>query len=146
MLGILSLRIMTSPIADLGPVSEARTRDLQVEVIAKYSSDHSRPQQGLWVFEYTIRISNRGPQKVQLISRHWIITDAADQVKDVRGDGVVGKQPTLEPGEAFQYSSWSRLETPTGWMKGTYLMRGADGEDFDIEIAPFALKAPYTIH
>jgi len=83
---------------------------------------------------------------MQLVSRHWIITDAADAVKVVQGSGVVGKQPLIESGEAFQYSSWCRLETPTGWMKGTYLMRGPDGEEFEIEIAPFALKAPYTIH
>lgn len=137
---------MPSPITDLGPVSEARTRDLQVEVVAKYSAEHSRPQQGAWVFEYTVRISNRSAETVQLISRHWIITDAADQVKEVKGAGVVGKQPILAPGEAFQYSSWSKLETPTGWMRGTYQMRSQQGGEFDIEIAPFALKAPYTIH
>lgn len=137
---------MSSPIADLAPVSDVQTKDVRVEVLAKYSEVNSRPQQGVWVFEYTIRISNRGVEPVQLVSRHWIITDATDKVKEVKGPGVVGKQPLLEPGQAFQYSSWCRLETPTGYMHGTYQMQLGDGSQFDASIAAFALKAPYTVH
>lgn len=143
---MLVVGFMTSPIADLAPVSDALTKAIRVEVLSKYSEEHSRPQQGVWVFEYTVRISNRSADTVQLLSRHWIITDATDKVKEVKGPGVVGKQPVLEPGQAFQYSSWCRLEAPTGYMKGTYQMAPAGGDPFDVEIAAFALKAPYTIH
>ncbi len=137
---------MTSSSADLGPLSDAVTRDIRVEVLSRYSPENSRPMQGTWVFEYTIRITNRGEESVQLLSRHWIITDAVDVVKEVKGPGVVGKQPALEPGASFQYSSWCKLETPTGFMCGTYRMLGVAGAEFDVNIAPFALKAPYTIH
>jgi ApaG protein len=83
---------------------------------------------------------------VQLVSRHWIITDAVEHVEEVRGPGVVGAQPILEPGQSFKYSSWCPLKTPTGMMHGTYQMVGSDGTRFDIEIAPFALRARYTVH
>lgn len=129
-----------------GPLSDAVTEGIRVEVMSRYSAEHSRPQQGVWVFEYTIRITNLGEEKVQLVSRHWIITDATDAVKEVKGPGVVGKQPLLGPGESFQYSSWCRLETPTGHMRGTYQMLGDRGREFEINVAPFGLKAPYTIH
>jgi ApaG protein len=98
------------------------------------------------VFTYTVRITNQSTDTVQLISRHWIITDAADQVREVKGPGVVGEQPVLAPGESFKYSSWCPLQTPTGRMHGTYQMVRENGEQFDIEIAPFALKARYTVH
>jgi len=137
---------MTRPLADLGPLSDTVTNDIRVEVLSRYSLENSRPQQGTWVFEYTIRITNRSAHSVQLLSRHWIITDAVEAVKEVKGPGVVGKQPALEPGSSFQYSSWCKLETPTGRMHGTYRMLGASGAEFDIDVAPFALKAPYTIH
>lgn len=137
---------MTSSLADLGPLSDAVTHDIRVEVLSRYSPENSKPQEGTWVFEYTIRITNRSTQSVQLLSRHWTITDAVDAVKEVKGPGVVGKQPALEPGASFQYSSWCKLETPTGRMYGTYRMLGVGGAEFDIDVAPFALKAPYTIH
>jgi ApaG protein len=98
------------------------------------------------VFEYTVRITNQGAGTVQLMSRHWIITDALDHTEEVIGPGVVGEQPVLAPGESFKYSSWCPLKTPTGLMRGTYRMVRADGSQFDIEIAPFALAAPYTVH
>ena len=91
-------------------------------------------------------IINLSETSVQLLSRYWTITDAVDAVKEVKGPGVVGKQPALDPGASFQYSSWCKLETPTGRMYGTYRMLGVGGAEFDIDIAPFALKAPYTIH
>jgi ApaG protein len=98
------------------------------------------------VFEYTVRITNLGRDRVQLLTRHWIITDALERTREVQGPGVVGKQPVLSAGESFQYSSWCPLKTPTGTMYGTYQMTDGDGTTFDIEIAPFALKAPYMVH
>jgi len=99
-----------------------------------------------WVFQYTVRITNLGAGTVQLIARHWIITDALGNVAEVKGPGVVGEQPVLAPGTSFKYSSWCPLKTPMGSMRGTYQMVGVSGEQFDIEIAPFALKARYTVH
>ncbi len=130
--------------SEYAPMSDAVTNAVRVEVLSRHSSENSRPSQGEWVFEYTVRITNQGSEPVQLISRHWIITDALEHVEEVRGPGVVGKQPVLAPGESFKYSSWCPLRTPTGTMHGTYRMARADGEQFDIEIAPFALKARNT--
>jgi ApaG protein len=107
--------------------------------------EHSRPGEGEWVFQYTVRITNLGADPVQLISRHWVITDGTDRVEEVRGPGVVGQQPKLAAGESFKYSSWCPLKTPMGMMHGTYQMLAADGHMFDIEIAPFGLKARYTV-
>ena len=127
-------------------MSEAVTNDIRVEVLSQPSPENSRPQQGEWVFQYTVRITNQGSETVQLRSRHWIITDALDHVEEVKGPGVVGEQPILAPGESFKYSSWCPLKTPMGMMRGTYQMVSAGGSHFDIEIAPFALKAKYTVH
>ena len=132
--------------ATLAPVSEAVTHSIRVEVLARHSPENSRPQQGEWVFEYTVRITNQGSERVQLISRHWIITDAMENIREVTGPGVIGEQPVLVPGESFKYSSWCPLKTPIGMMHGTYQMTGPDGKQFDIEIAPFALRAPQTVH
>lgn len=126
------------------PISQAESNGFRVEVMSRYSNDNSQP--GQWIFEYTVRITNIGERTAQLISRHWVITDALDEVTEVRGPGVVGEQPTFEPGRAFQYSSWCPLKTPTGTMHGTYQMRGQDGSLFDIEVPWFALRAPYTVH
>ena len=128
------------------PSSEAVTNNVRVEVESKYSPEHSQLFQDRWVFQYSIRITNEGYETVQLLSRHWIITDAAEFTEEVKGDGVVGKQPVLRPGESFEYSSWCPLKTSTGMMRGTYRMLGESGNQFDIEIAPFALKARYTVH
>jgi ApaG protein len=130
---------------ELAPVSEAVTNGVRVEVLSRYVPEKSRPGQGEWVFEYTVRITNQAAEMVQLLSRHWIIVDALEHTKEVKGSGVVGRQPVLAAGESFKYSSWCRLETPTGLMHGTYQMVRA-GNEFDVEIAPFGLKAPYTIH
>jgi len=137
---------VANPSSGLGPLSEAVTHNVSVEVLSQYSPENSRPQQGEWVFQYTVRITNKGAETVQLISRHWIITDAGEDVNEVKGPGVVGEQPVLGPGESFQYSSWCQLKTPMGTMRGTYQMVRASGEQFDIEIVPFALKARYTVH
>ena len=99
-----------------------------------------------WFFHYTVRITNEGDETVQLLSRHWIITDATGHIEEVRGAGVVGEQPVLAPGESFQYTSGCPLKTSTGVMRGTYQMVTEDGDHFDVEIAPFALHEPYTVH
>jgi ApaG protein len=130
--------------AEHAPMSDAVTNSIRVEVLSRHSPENSR--QGEWIFEYTVRITNQGNDTVQLISRHWIITDALEHTEEVRGPGVIGEQPVLAPGESFKYSSWCPLKTPTGLMRGTYQMVRAGGERFDIEIAPFGLKARYTVH
>ena len=127
-------------------VSEAVTGNVRVEVQSEYYAPQSQPMRQTWMFHYTVRITNERSERVQLVSRHWIITDAKGQVEEVVGDGVVGKQPVLEPGEAFQYTSRCALKTSTGVMHGTYQMVTTDGEQFDAEIAPFALHGPYTVH
>jgi ApaG protein len=126
--------------------SEAVTNNVRVEVESQYAPDQSQPFQSHWFFYYTVRISNEGDDTVQLLSRHWIITDCTGHTEEVRGPGVVGEQPVLAPGESFQYTSGCPLKTSTGVMRGTYQMVTADGEHFDVEIAPFALHEPYTIH
>ncbi len=125
--------------------SDTVTQGVRVQVMAQYSPEQSQPSQNQWFFLYTVQISNEGVETVQLISRHWIITDANHQVKEVRGLGVVGKQPVLDPGESFQYTSGCPLSTPFGSMRGTYQMLKPDGERFDVEIGPFALTEPYTV-
>ena len=125
--------------------SDTVTQGVRVQVMAQYSPEQSQPLQNQWFFLYTVQISNEGIETVQLISRHWIITDADHHVKEVRGLGVVGKQPVLDPGESFQYTSGCPLSTPFGSMRGTYQMLKPDGERFDVEIGPFALTEPYTV-
>ena len=132
--------------SELAAMSDAVTNHIRVEVLSRYAPENSRPLEDEWVFQYTVRITNQGPETVQLVSRHWIITDAAEHIEEVRGPGVIGEQPVLAPGESFKYSSWCPLKTPVGMMRGAYQMARADGSQFDIEIAPFALKARYTIH
>ena len=99
-----------------------------------------------WFFLYTIQITNEGSETVQLISRHWTITDGDNNIEEVRGPGVVGQQPTLDPGESFEYTSGCPLQTPFGTMRGTYQMVTASGEEFDVEVAAFTLSEPYTVH
>lgn len=126
--------------------SEAVTNDVRVEVESQYAPEHSLPAQHEWFFHYTVRISNQGHETVQLLNRHWIISDAAGNTEEVKGKGVVGEQPVLRPGESFQYTSGCPLKTSTGVMRGTYEMTTEDGDRFDVEIAPFALHEPYTVH
>jgi ApaG protein len=126
--------------------AEAITNGICVEVDAAYSRDHSAPQLGRWFFLYTIRIRNQSDETVQLLSRHWVITDATGKVEEVRGPGVVGEQPVLEPGEAFQYTSGCPLGTPFGRMRGRYEMRGANGARFHAEIPSFDLREPQALH
>lgn len=126
--------------------SEETTRDICIRVSAKYSPEHSDPPRQLWRFIYTVTITNEGNDQVQLISRHWVITDAANHIDEVKGLGVVGRQPTLRPGESFEYSSNCPLRTPFGTMHGTYQMVAGNGNRFDATIAEFTLSGPYTLH
>ncbi len=126
--------------------SEAVTNGVRVEVTTRYAPERSQPQGNRWEFHYTVTISNERSEAVQLISRHWIITDDANAIQEVRGLGVVGRQPTLAPGESFEYTSICPLGTPSGSMHGTYQMVSAKGERFNAAIAPFGLAAPYTVH
>jgi ApaG protein len=126
--------------------SEAVTRGVRVRVESEYSPDKSQPGKNEWFFLYTVTIANEGADTLQLLTRHWIITDGTGHVEEVRGPGVVGKQPTLRPGEAFSYTSGCPLSTPFGVMEGSYQMISEDGERFDVKIAPFTLSEPYTVH
>jgi len=126
--------------------SVARTRGILVEVRARYLPARSSPAESRWMFAYTIRITNEGDERVQLVSRHWIITDANGREEEVRGPGVVGEQPVFPPGRSFEYTSGCPLPTPFGSMRGTYQMVTAGGEGFDAEIAPFALAEPHAVH
>ena len=128
------------------PTSEAVTNNVRVEVESQYSPERSQPFQSRWFFHYTVRITNEGDETVQLLSRHWIATDANGHVQEVKGPGVVGEQPVLRPGESFQYTSGWPLKTSAGVLRGTYQMVSEGGAHFDAEIAPFALKEPYTVH
>jgi len=121
-------------------VSNAVTRGIRVTVTTQYLADQSEP--GRYVFAYTVRIANEGPDVVQLRTRHWVITDAKGVVREVRGDGVVGATPVLTPGKDFEYTSGCVLTTPRGTMHGSYQMFREDGSAFDAEIAPFVLAAP----
>jgi len=127
--------------------SEAVTRGVRVLVQSEYAPEQSQPSKSQWFFLYTVTISNEGEETVQLLTRHWIIKDGTGHVEEVRGPGVVGKQPTLAPGESFTYTSGCPLPTPFGVMEGTYQMVvSGSGEEFDAKIAPFTLSEPYTVH
>lgn len=126
--------------------SEAVTNNVRVEVESVYAPERSHPFENEWTFDYTVRITNERDETVQLLSRHWIITDATGHTEEVRGGGVVGEYPMLAPGESFQYTSFTELQTSGGVMRGTFQMVTEDGDHFDVEIAPFALHEPYTIH
>jgi ApaG protein len=126
--------------------SEAVTRSIRVSVASLFDPGRSRPAAGEWFFVYTITIRNEGSETVQLKSRHWVITDADGHVEEVRGAGVVGEQPVLQPGESFEYSSGCPLPTAFGEMRGQYFMVTAGGESFAVDIAPFTLSEPYVAH
>lgn len=142
----------TSPMGNLRDIplhactSEAVTHDVRVEVESKFAPEYSETFRHMWRFIYTIRITNEGDARVKLVGRHWFITDATGHVEEVEGDSVVGENPSLGPGESFQYTSWCELTTSSGVMKGSYQMVSPGGDRFDVEIAPFALQEPYTVH
>jgi len=125
---------------------ESKHCDIKIQVATSYVDDETEPDSERYVFAYTITISNSGDVAAQLISRHWIITDANGKVQEVNGDGVVGEQPLLNPGEEFRYSSGAVLETPVGAMQGLYRMEADGGAGFDALIAPFTLAVPGLLH
>jgi ApaG protein len=141
------MRLM--PASDRGTpsgVSEATTQGIRISVQSQYISEQSAPRARRYVFAYTVSIVNEGEAPAQLRTRHWIITDGAGKVEEVRGPGVIGQQPTLKPGERFEYTSGCVLETPRGEMRGTYQMHRPDGVTFDAAIAPFALALPHSLN
>ncbi len=117
-----------------------------IDVETTYIQDQSNPDDNRYVFAYTITITNQGTLPAQLISRHWVITDANNKVQEVKGEGVVGEQPYLTPGESFQYTSAAMLETPVGCMQGKYQMLADDGVEFDAMIPAFNLSTPNILH
>jgi len=120
--------------------------DIRIQVSTAYVDDQSEPGSSRYVFAYTITIHNQGDVAAKLKSRHWIITDANGKVQEVNGDGVVGEQPHLKPGEQFRYSSGTVLETPVGAMQGLYRMETDSGQRFDAPIPPFTLAVPGLLH
>ena len=123
-----------------------RSHGIRVDVVTSYVEEQSNPGDGRFVFSYTITIRNEGDVPAKLLTRHWIITDANGKVQEVDGEGVVGEQPYLQPGEGFRYSSGAILETPVGAMQGSYRMVADDGQHFDAPIAPFRLAMPGLLH
>ncbi|WP_202844474.1 Co2+/Mg2+ efflux protein ApaG [Luteimonas saliphila] len=127
-------------------MNEAADYSLEIQIATQFLDEESEPDDDRYVFAYTIRIRNLGRLPAQLVSRHWIITDANGRVEEVRGDGVVGEQPRLEPGDQFTYTSGATLPTAVGTMEGKYDMVGDDGTRFDAPIPPFTLAVPRTLH
>lgn len=126
--------------------STAVTADVRVDVRARYSDEHSAPVASRWFFLYTIRITNEGDATVQLLNRHWTIVDGTGHTEEVHGPGVVGEQPVLEPGQAFEYTSGCPLPTPFGSMAGIFDMQRDDDTEFEAEVALFQLMQPGSIH
>jgi len=127
-------------------MSEATTRGIRVKVESEFVPDRSDPHNGEFFFAYHVKIENHGEETVRLLSRHWIITDGMGKEQEVRGPGVVGKQPRLRPGEAFEYTSACPLSTQIGSMHGSYRMVTDGGESFDATIAPFTLAIPGALN
>ena len=127
-------------------MADSARYEITVVPKANYVEDQSDPSKNQYVFAYTITISNTGTVPAQLVSRHWIITDANGKVIEVKGLGVVGEQPLLKPGESFEYTSGTHLETSVGTMRGTYQMVAEDGRHFDAPIPSFTLSVPRVLH
>ncbi len=127
-------------------MAESKKYEVSVTAESQYLADQSEPQDGRYVFAYRIAIVNTGNVAAQLISRHWLIRDAEARVQEVRGLGVVGHQPLLQPGERFEYSSGCVLATPVGSMRGSYQMTAEDGTQFEASIGEFTLAMPRTLH
>ncbi len=125
---------------------ENNSYEIRIDVATNYIVDQSEPDVGRYVFAYTITIENLGDLPARLLSRHWVITDANGRVQEVKGDGVVGEQPHLNPGETFRYSSGAVLETPVGAMQGSYRMKADNGKHFEAPIPPFTLAVPGVLH
>ncbi len=127
-------------------MSNAVTEGLRVTVKASFWPERSAPDNNQWAFTYAVTVVNEGTRVATLRARHWVITDANGRIEEVRGEGVVGKQPRLEPGERFEYTSWAMLRTPFGTMRGEYVMERADGAKFEATIGEFALTQPNALN
>ncbi|WP_300450283.1 Co2+/Mg2+ efflux protein ApaG [Accumulibacter sp.] len=127
-------------------MAESKKYEIAVSAAPQYVAEQSDPVNDSYVFAYTITIENVGTVAAQLISRHWIITDAGGEVREVRGLGVVGQQPLLQPGDKFSYTSGCQLSTPVGTMRGSYQLTAIDGKQFDAEIREFTLAVPHVLH
>ncbi|GAB3731307.1 Co2+/Mg2+ efflux protein ApaG [Luteimonas pelagia] len=127
-------------------MDDAPSYALSIDVATRFLDDQSAPDEDRYVFAYTIRIRNDGSVPAQLLARHWVITDGNGKVEEVAGEGVVGEQPWLRPGEAFQYTSGAVLETDIGTMEGRYEMLADDGTRFDAPVPAFTLSIPRTLH
>ena len=123
-----------------------QTRQIEIDVDPAFVPEQSSPDEKYFFFSYRVRITNHGSEPVQLLRRHWIITDGTGEVHEVKGEGVIGKQPRLAPGESFEYSSFCPLPTPTGNMRGTYQMVAEGGEQFAIKIPLFFLRDTRALH
>lgn len=128
------------------PTPTETSQGVRVTVRPSFWPERSQPENGQFAFMYTVEIANTGPGAVQLSSRHWIITDATGHIEEVQGEGVVGKQPRLGPGEKFEYTSWAMLRTPYGSMRGEYTMVRSDGTRFEAKIPEFALTQPHALN
>ena len=137
---------MSSDRTPRGNEMDNNNYEIRIHVATNYVDEQSEPEIDRYVFAYTITIENLSEIPAQLLSRHWVITDANGKVQEVSGDGVVGEQPKLGPGETFRYSSGAVLETPVGAMQGSYRMHADDGADFDAPIPPFTLAVPGVLH
>ena len=124
----------------------SKNSSINIKVNTNYIHEQSEPDDSRYVFSYTITISNQGNIAARLLSRHWVITDSNGKIQEVTGDGVVGEQPKLKPGEEFIYSSGAIIETPVGAMQGKYFMEAENGINFDASIAPFTLAVPGMLH
>lgn len=128
-------------------MSDTRTRGIRIQVRPRHLPEQSEPARNHWLFAYHVTVTNEGPDPVQLMSRHWVITNGEGKVEDVRGPGVVGQQPVLKPGEEFQYTSGCPLDTPVGAMHGEFtLVNIASGENFEAKIDPFRLAVPSALN
>jgi ApaG protein len=127
-------------------MAERKRYEITVSPKVTFLAEQSDPDKNHFVFAYTITVTNTGSVAAQLVSRHWIITDAEHRVQEVKGQGVVGKQPVLKPGESFEYTSGTSIPTAVGTMRGSYQMVAVDGLAFDVPIAPFTLSIPRTLH
>jgi ApaG protein len=125
---------------------DGKPYEIEVSVATRFLDDQSAPRENRFVFAYTVDIRNSGGVPARLVSRHWVITDANGKVQEVRGEGVVGEQPWMRPGEGFQYTSGAVLETAVGTMRGSYRMVADDGTQFDAPIPEFTLSIPRTLH
>ena len=127
-------------------MSNTETEGVRVTVKASFWPERSAPDNNQWAFTYSVKVTNEGTRVATLRARHWVITDANGRVEEVRGEGVVGKQPRLEAGESFEYTSWAMLRTPFGSMRGEYLMERQDGSKFEAQISEFALTQPNALN